>query len=137
MSPACYEWIAFEGVLPATTPLAAAAATSPPLAIAPARWLLVEPDEALLAVLGSAESAGAGALIEVTGRWQRIRLRDPERLRAGVALDQVLRDRAVACCWIFDCPTILARDGAGLDCWVEASYAASFTDVLTGLGGSG
>ena len=122
MSTALYEWIAFDGALPA--------AAGSALPVAPVRWLLVDPGPDCLATLCAAAAAEAGALIDVSGRWERIHLDNPEPLRAGVALDLVLRERRCAATWIFDCPVLLARSGAGIDCWIEASYVASFTAML-------
>jgi sarcosine oxidase gamma subunit len=126
MTTALYEWIAFTAGLPAGMEPAPQRA----LPIAPARWLLVDPDPADLDACAASAAADAGALIDVSGRWSRVALDDPWPLRAGIALDLVLRGREAAAAWIFDCPVLLARRGDGIDCWVESSYSASFAAML-------
>jgi sarcosine oxidase gamma subunit len=132
MSPRAFEWCAFDGGMPG-----AAVA----LHVAPARWLLLEPDAARLAELTDAEQAGRGALTDVSGRWVRVempggaapvRLAD-HALNAAAPLELVLRGRGVASLWAFDCPVLIVRHDDRIEVLVEASYAASFRALVAGL----
>src|SRR5271170_8067738 len=60
MSLTTFEWVSFDG---------ADAGTDLALGIAPARWLVVAPQQAWLDERRGAENAGRGALIDVSGRW--------------------------------------------------------------------
>ena len=103
------------------------------LHFAPWRWLVPDPDADIAARLGAHVDAGVGVLIDVTGKWRGIALSGadmPRVLAAGVAVDIVLAARDCAALWLFDCPVILARDGATLDLWVQSSYAPSLMATL-------
>jgi hypothetical protein len=128
-----YEWIAFEGDLPAH------AGARVVLHHAPGRWLLLGPDEHCLRELRAVEAAGTGALIEVSARWEPIEWPQTHMtladhpLNAAAPLDLVLQGRDVASLWMFDCPVLLTRSGVHIGVWVEASYASSFRAMLARL----
>jgi sarcosine oxidase gamma subunit len=125
MSLPAFEWIAFDGT---------DAATGMALAIAPARWLVVAPQESWLEDRALAEKAGRGALIDVSGRWVPVDLdRNPKALDAAASVDLILRDREVASLWIFDCPVLIVRCDGEIRLLVEASYAHSLRAMLARL----
>jgi sarcosine oxidase gamma subunit len=125
MSRPAFEWIAFDG---------ADAATDIAIAIAPARWLVVAPQESWLKDRARAEEAGRGALTDVSGRWVPVDLeRNPRALDAAAPVDLILRDREVASLWIFDCPVLIVRCNGEIRALVEASYAHSLRAMLARL----
>ena len=136
MNLAAFEWCAFTGRLPVAQPGSGQA-----LHIAPARWLLLGPNDAWLAQLARAEQAGRGALTDVTGRWESVAMPGStppagladHPLNAAAPLELVLRDRDVASLWAFDCPVLIVRHADRIEVLVEASYACSFRAMLAGL----
>ena len=101
MSLPAFEWVAFDG---------AGAGTDIALSVAPARWLVVAPQESWLTARALAEQAGHGTLIDVSGRWVPVDIaQDSQPLSAAAPLDLILRDRDVAALWIFDCPVLIVR----------------------------
>jgi sarcosine oxidase gamma subunit len=125
MSLPAFEWVAFDG---------AGAGTDLALGVAPARWLMVAPQESWLDERAQAEKAGRGALIDVSGRWMPVDLaRNPHALDAAAPLDLILRDRDVASLWIFDCPVLIVRCNGETRLLVEASYAHSLRAMLARL----
>lgn len=96
------------------------------LHFAPGRWLLPEPGADINALVAAAVEAGAGTVVDVSGRWQPLELTGPgaHRLLAGaVDTAAVLGGRGCAALTIFDCPVVLARRADGFALWVQASYA--------------
>jgi hypothetical protein len=73
-------------------------------------------------------------LTDITGRWRVVhtpapaptgaRCIVPHPLAGAMPIELYLRGREVAALWVFDCPVLVLRQGAGLDVWVEASYEA-------------
>ncbi len=151
-----FEWLAFDPGLPGTDGSVTNAIAEAPGAVArdetgralalhfaPSRWLLPAPDVRWLGALSAAAAQGRGALTDVTGRWRSIDVptgadpaaRDAHPLRAGVPLDSILRGRDAASLWVFDCPVLIARrTAAEFEIWVEASYEASFREMLATIG---
>jgi sarcosine oxidase gamma subunit len=139
----CFEFVApgvplktFEGALPiaAGGVLRDSAGRAELLHFAPRRWLVPGPSEPLYRQLVERDLAGDGALVDVDGKWQSFRLEGASVVRileTAVSIDAVLFNRSCAALALFDCPTIVARDGSGFDCWVMSSYAES---LLTGIG---
>jgi sarcosine oxidase gamma subunit len=134
-----YEWVTFDGRLPGV-PRGAGA----PLHIGPARWLLIAPQEAWLAVLHTAEQGGRGCLTDVTGRWIAVEFEAPgtnapqmpsaaHPLSAALPLDRVLAQREAAVAWVFDCPVIVVRRNGRVGVLVEASYEHSFRAMIATL----
>jgi sarcosine oxidase gamma subunit len=125
MSLSAYEWIAFDG---------ADARSDIALAIAPARWLVVAPEQAWLAARAQDAEAGRGALVDVSGRWVPVDIaQDSPALSAAAPLELYLRDRDVASLWIFDCPVLVVRCNGEIRLSVEASYAHSLRAMLARL----
>ena len=125
MSLSAYEWVAFDG---------GDASSDIALAIAPARWLVVAPQEAWLAERAQAARAGRGALIDVSGRWVPVEIApDSPALSAAAPLELYLRDRDVAALWMFDCPVLIVRCNGEIRLLVEASYAHSLRAMLARL----
>jgi sarcosine oxidase gamma subunit len=125
MSLPAFEWVSFDG---------ADAGTDLALGIAPARWLVVGPQQAWLDERGEAENAGRGALIDVSGRWVAVDLaRTPDAVNAAAPSDVVLWERDVASTWIFDCPVLIVRCQDEVRLLVEASYAHSLRAMLARL----
>lgn len=153
-----FEWFAFEPGLPAPEESATNGIAAAPGAVArdehgralalhfaPARWLLLSPAARWLGVLSAAAARGRGVLSDVTGRWRYIEIsmgadragRTDHPLSAGAPLDMILRERDVASLLVFDCPVLIARRAAaGFEVWVEASYEASFREMLAKIGDS-
>ncbi len=137
------EFVAFafppDGALRAAWPVEPGAVSLGPddrptlLHFAPARWLLPDPDEALTALVAAAVDAGAGTLVDVSGKWQAMQLTGPGAARvlaSAVDLDAVLAGRGCAALVLFDCPLVLARVTGGFALWVRASYACDFTAAV-------
>lgn len=106
------------------------------LHIAPGRWLAPDPDAALLTRLETLARTGAGHLVDVTGKWRALALREPDAARlvaSGIPASLVLAGRECATVWMFDCPVVLARAATGFDLWIQSSYAASFAAMLESL----
>jgi hypothetical protein len=125
MSLTAFEWIAFDGADPGTD-LA--------LSVAPARWLVVAPQESWLTERAQAQQAGRGVLIDVSGRWMPVDIaQDPRALRAAAPLELLLLDKDVASVWIFDCPVLIVRCNGETRVLAEASYAHSLRAMLARL----
>jgi sarcosine oxidase gamma subunit len=125
MSLPAFEWVAFDG---------ADAGTGIALKVAPARWLVVAPEESWLAERAQAQHAGRGTLIDVSGRWIAVDIaQDSRALSAGAPLELILRDRDVASLWIFDCPVLIVRCSGEIRVLAEASYAHSLRAMLARL----
>jgi|SRR5271170_6439628 len=100
---------------------------------APRRWLVPGPSVALYQILANLDLAGDGALVDVDGKWQWFRLEGDGAIRileSSVNVDATLFGRSCAAVALFDCPTVLARDGNGFDCWVMSSYAQSLLGAI-------
>lgn len=98
------------------------------LHFAPGRWLMPEPDAALLLQVGSHVAAGIAVLIDVEGKWRQLAFSGAAATRvlsAGVALESVLAARECAALTLFDCPVILARRPGSFELWVQSSYFPS------------
>jgi sarcosine oxidase gamma subunit len=103
------------------------------LHIAPGRWLIPEPASEMLTLLDAVTSGGAGAQIDVSGKWHALTLRGRDALRilaATVEPEEVLNGRQCAQVTLFDCPSIIARTDGGFDVWVQASYATALIASL-------
>lgn len=140
---ACWEFIAL-GTSPADADwplqpgrvLRAADGRAALLHFAPGRWLVPDPDGLLRARLEASRAAGAGVLVDVSGKWQEVALAPGVAgavLASGIEVESLLRGREAAAVTLFDCPTILARAGTGFELWVAASYLHSFTGVIDAL----
>ena len=106
------------------------------LHFAPRRWLVPSPDERLLEQLRRADAEGAATCVDVTGKWVALRVEGVHGERAlasTIDLGAVLADRACAAVTLFDCPSIVARDGTGLRVWVAASYVQAFEEAVARL----
>jgi hypothetical protein len=95
------------------------------LHFAPRRWLLVEPDESLIAGL---LSSGARCW-DASGKWKLFTAELSNAgatLAAAIDLKELLSHRGCARAHLFDCPVVLAQlDNVFLAC-VESSYEASW-----------
>jgi sarcosine oxidase gamma subunit len=125
MSLPAFEWVAFDG---------AGAGSDVALNIAPARWLVIAPQESWLAGRAQAEKAGHGILIDASGRWVPVDIaKDSRALSAAAPLELILREREVAALWIFDCPVLIVRCNGEIRVLVEASYTHSLRAMLARL----
>lgn len=103
------------------------------LHFAPARWLLPDPGEELLALVAAAVEAGAGTVVDVSGKWQPMLMTGSAAARvlaSAVDVQAVLAGRGCAALTLFDCPLVLARAGGGFALWVRASYATDFAAAV-------
>ena len=109
------EFAAYSGPMPefiaVTWPTAPggvrrSAADRPELLLfAPGRWLAPDPDAAMVALLEAAASAGAGSLIDVTGKWESLVVSGTgagRLLASALAVDAVLAGRGCAAVTLFD-----------------------------------
>jgi heterotetrameric sarcosine oxidase gamma subunit len=99
---------------------------------APGRWLAPEASSEQQSLLEAAAAAGAGVLLDVTGKWADFEVSGPEATRLlGFTIDigAVLARRDCAAVTLMDCPAVVARAGAGFRVWVQASYATHFLDT--------
>jgi heterotetrameric sarcosine oxidase gamma subunit len=106
------------------------------LHFAPRRWLVPGPSNARYQILANLDLAGDGTLVDVDGKWQSFRLEGDGAIRileSSVNVDATLLGRSCAAVVLFDCPTVLARDENGFDCWVMSSYAESFLSAIDRL----
>jgi sarcosine oxidase gamma subunit len=111
------------------------------LHFAPGRFLAPEPSLSLVERLEALAATGVGVTFNVEGKWNNITLAGSAAQRvlaATIDSAAVLADRECAAVRLFDCPTVLARQGHDFDIWVEASYAkdlrASLERVATSAG---
>lgn len=105
------------------------------LHFAPARWLAPAPHPDIAALIAAATEAGAGAVVDVGGKWTAMQLLGPGAARllaSTVDVELVLEGRECASVTLFDCPAILARVPDGFAVWVRASYAADFVAAVQG-----
>lgn len=108
------------------------------LHFAPARWLVPAPRPDIAALLEAAVQAGAGAVVDVDGKWVALELLGPGAARllaSTVDVGVLLADRDCAAAALFDCPAVLARVPDGFGIWVRASYATDFIAAVGGLRG--
>lgn len=106
------------------------------LHFAPARWLLPAPDAELEAWLASAAASGAGAVVEVEGKWAPMELKGPDAARllsSSIDVEAVLEPRHCAAVVLFDCPAVLATSAQGYLIYVQSSYAAAFKAAVARL----
>jgi hypothetical protein len=106
------------------------------LHFAPRRWLVPAPDAALVARLSGLAAQGRGTLVDVEGKWRRLRPAGAGAVPAiasTISVESVLRDRECAAVSLFDSPVILARKDGAFDLWVAASYVGHFVDVTRNL----
>jgi sarcosine oxidase gamma subunit len=141
----CFEFVApvaapvaLEGVLPMEAGGVLRGSNGCPelLHFAPRRWLVPNPSGPRHRALTELERKGGGTLIDVEGKWQLLRLMGDgagDILGSSVSIDGVLIGRSCAGIAIFDCPTVVVRDGTTVDCWVRSSYLGSFLDAIEGL----
>jgi sarcosine oxidase gamma subunit len=104
------------------------------LHFAPHRWLVPEPIEALYRDLVERDRAGEGALIDVEGKWKRLRLEGPRArciLESSTNVPGQLLARSCAAAVLFDCPIIVANDGEHFECWVISSYEGSVLSAIS------
>ena len=97
------------------------------LHFAPARWLAPAPTPELRRLLEGAASAGAGSLINASGKWLPVDIEGPGAARllaSTLDIEAVLSNRDCAAVTLFDCPAIVVRVTQGFRLWVQASYAA-------------
>ena len=96
---------------------------------APGRWLAPEPSAPTLDLLNDAAGSGAGTLMNVTGKWDALRIFGPGAMRllaCTVNCEVLLDNRSCAAATLFDCPAILMRTSDGFSVWVQSSYGAHF-----------
>jgi hypothetical protein len=83
--------------------------------------------------LADLESHGHGALIDVDGKWELLRIAEAARiLGSSINVEAALRHRQCAAATVFDCPAIIAGDDTSVDLWVASSYVESFLSALVG-----
>lgn len=103
------------------------------LHFAPARWLLPDPAADITALAAAAVAAGAGTVVDVSGKWQAMELTGPgatRMLASAVDPVAVLDGRGCAALTLFDCPVVLAHHAEGFALWVRASYAQDFSAAV-------
>ena len=103
------------------------------LHFAPARWLLPDPGGQLMALVAAAVDAGAGTVVDVSGKWQAMQLTGSGAARvlaSAVDVRAVLAGRGCAALTLFDCPLVLAGAAGGFALWVRASYADDFAAAV-------
>jgi heterotetrameric sarcosine oxidase gamma subunit len=108
------------------------------LHFAPRRWLIPAPAEPLYRELAERDRSGDGALVDVEGKWQWLRLEGPQAIRileSSANLAGLLFKRSCAAGVLFDCPMVLARDGEKFDCWMMSSYAQTLLQAIGRLSG--
>ena len=96
---------------------------------APGRWLAPTPDAGTLSLLAEAQQAGTGIMVEVTGKWDTLRILGPGAARllaCTINWHMVLEERDCAAVTLFDCPAILMRAADGFAIWVQSSYTRQF-----------
>jgi heterotetrameric sarcosine oxidase gamma subunit len=106
------------------------------LHFAPARWLVPAPHPDIAALIDAATQAGAGAVVDVDGKWKAVELLGPGAARllaSTIDVEAVLGGRECAAVTLFDCPAVLARVPDGFGIWVRSSYAADFVAAAEAL----
>ena len=97
------------------------------LRIAVDRWLILDPEPALVAT--GAALSHLCALTDVTGKWREFRLTGTKARRLlanSVDVEELLAERDCARTALFDCPALLCKLHAGFSVWIERSYEQSF-----------
>lgn len=103
------------------------------LHFAPDRWLAPDPAAEVTALLRAAVDAGAGVLVDATGKWEELVIAGPGAARllaSAIAVEAVLERRGCAAVTLFDCPAVLARQNEDFVLWVQSSYAADFVATV-------
>jgi sarcosine oxidase gamma subunit len=141
------EFVAFASTPPSALAVLGPGALSPggmrraadskpaTLHVAPARWLLPDPDVELSAWL-SAAAAGVGTAVEVEGKWSALELSGPDAARllsSSLDVGAVLESRDCAAVVLFDCPAVVATAAQGYFIYVQSSYAADFKAAVARL----
>ncbi len=139
------EFVAFgaaHGTLAGDWPRAAGAALRGAdgwpviLHFAPARWLLPQPDVTMIDRIEAAVAAGAGAAIEVEGKWVTLSLCGADAARllsSSLDVAAVLAGRDCAAVELFDCPAVLASAAPDYRIYIKSSFAADFTVAVERL----
>ena len=99
------------------------------LHFAPRRLLVPTPTASVKNELLDFEARGVGVLVDVEGRWRSLHVEGPPAwhlLASTIDIDSVLRDRGCAAVPLFDCPSIVAREGSAFDLWITSSYLEGF-----------
>jgi sarcosine oxidase gamma subunit len=131
------EFVAFasassaSGLLPVGPGAARFDASRRPVLLhfAPERWLAPNPDLDTRASLARAAGEGLGVLIDVSGKWDEVRIHGQgagRLLACDLAIEEVLKDRDCAAVTLFDCPATVARAPDGFVVWVQSSYTSDF-----------
>jgi sarcosine oxidase gamma subunit len=97
------------------------------LRIAVDRWLILNPEPALVAT-GAAHSHLC-ALTDVTAKWREFRLTGTKARRLlanSLDVEELLAERDCARTALFDCPALLCTLHAGFSVWIERSYEHAF-----------
>jgi heterotetrameric sarcosine oxidase gamma subunit len=106
------------------------------LHFAPARWLVPAPNADIEAVVDTAVQAGAGAIVDVDGKWVEFELTGSGASRvlaAALDVEATLEGRECAAVTLFECPAILTRTPHGFAIWLQRSYESHFRLLLEGL----
>ena len=97
------------------------------LHFAPGRWLAPAPAPELRRLLENTASAGAGSLVDASGKWVTVDIGGAGAARllaCTLDIEAVLGHRDCAAVTLFDCPAVVARVAQDFRLWVQASYAA-------------
>ena len=103
------------------------------LHFAPGRWLAPEPTTAMRVRLAALARAGAGTVVNVTGKWDALIIGGPgapRLLACAVAIEAALDGRGCAALTLFDCPTIVTRMNGEFALWVQSSYTTDFAATV-------
>ncbi len=140
--PRCFEFVApalalkaLHGTLPIEPGgvLRDGAGRAELLHFAPRRWLVPDPSGPLYRTLLELDLKGNGALVDVDGKWQLLRMQCESAIRileSSVHISAMLYERSCAALVLFDCPAVVARQGTMFDCWVKSSYAESLLSAI-------
>ena len=107
------------------------------LHFAPGRWLAPDAGAKQQALLEAAAAIGAGASVDVTGKWYGLELSGPGAtalLAFSIDIAAVLEGRECAAVTLMDCPAIVARSNSGFHLWVQASHARHFLETAEQCG---
>jgi len=102
------------------------------LHFAPGRWLVPDPDAALVTRLNELGPARA-SVVDVSGKWHVLHLSAEHAwraLHAQISVERILSDRGCAALALFDCPCLLAARSGSFDVWTHASYVACLRQAL-------
>jgi sarcosine oxidase gamma subunit len=103
------------------------------LHFAPARWLVDRSSARTSSMLASAVATGAGASIDVEGKWRALRLAGMDATRAlasTIDIEALLHGRGCVAVTLFDCPAIVVRATGGYGVWVSSSHAVDFAAAI-------